>query len=279
MRVALCHLNVICGPQTVNLCQLEQAIRMAAQQGAQWVLTPEMAVQGYHFLYLGQNQVMVPQPAPELRRLLDIVRAGRMYLFLGCGERDPQRQQNYDSCLVFGPDGRLCGRHRKMTTHHFGAEAWAARGSGDTLVPVTCGTVPAGLLVCADAWYVEYARRLQQQGARVLTDLAAWTATRLCGNPLPAWERCSAATGLPVFVCNQTGVSPRMDLTQAQSAVISGGSARLLYQGKPAVLLFDWNEGNGMVVSRQFEVIPFPETEEVSKRGDCQRGRKNNYTA
>lgn len=85
MRVALCHLNVICGPQTVNLCQLEQAIRMAAQQGAQWVLTPEMAVQGYHFLYLGQNQVMVPQPAPELRRLLDIVRAGRMYLFWGAG--------------------------------------------------------------------------------------------------------------------------------------------------------------------------------------------------
>lgn len=49
MKIALCHLELSCGPQERNLHILEQAVRIAAEQGADWVLTPEMAVQGYYF--------------------------------------------------------------------------------------------------------------------------------------------------------------------------------------------------------------------------------------
>ena len=49
MKIALCHLELSCGPQERNLQLLEQAVQLAAEQGADWVLIPEMAVQGYYF--------------------------------------------------------------------------------------------------------------------------------------------------------------------------------------------------------------------------------------
>lgn len=50
MKIALCHLELSCGPQERNLQLLEQAVSIAAEQGADWVLTPEAAVQGYYFI-------------------------------------------------------------------------------------------------------------------------------------------------------------------------------------------------------------------------------------
>ena len=38
MKIALCHLELSCGPQECNLQILEQAVRLAAEQGAEWVL-------------------------------------------------------------------------------------------------------------------------------------------------------------------------------------------------------------------------------------------------
>ena len=69
MKIALCHLELSCGPQERNLQILEQAVRIAAEQGADWVLTPEMAVQGYYFYRIDENAVVVPQPSPELEPL------------------------------------------------------------------------------------------------------------------------------------------------------------------------------------------------------------------
>lgn len=55
MKIALCHLELSCGPQERNLQLLEQGMRLAAEQGADWVLTPEAAVQGYYFYYVNKT--------------------------------------------------------------------------------------------------------------------------------------------------------------------------------------------------------------------------------
>ena len=86
MKIALCHLELSCGPQERNLCVLEQAVRLAAEQGADWVLTPEAAVQGYYFYYVNKNAVVAPQPSPELEPLRKLCREYGITLFLGCGE-------------------------------------------------------------------------------------------------------------------------------------------------------------------------------------------------
>ena len=58
-----------------------------------------------------------------------------------------------------------------------------------------------------------------------------------------------------MFVCNQTGRAEWMDMTIGESVVIENGKAKFSYNGKQAVLLFEWDEVTGIVISKKFEVI------------------------
>ena len=129
MKIALCHLELSCGPQERNLQILEQAVRIAAEQGADWVLTPEVAVQGYYFYRIDENAVVVPQPSPELEPLRKLCCEYGITLFLGCGEYDAACDKNFNSCLVFGPDGEIIGRHRKLFGECMASESWARKGA------------------------------------------------------------------------------------------------------------------------------------------------------
>ena len=57
MKIALLHLNLSGGPQEKNLKVLCKSIKMAAKSGAKWILTPEMALQGYFFTQLDREYV------------------------------------------------------------------------------------------------------------------------------------------------------------------------------------------------------------------------------
>lgn len=56
---------------------------------------------------------------------------------------------------------------------------------------------------------------------------AAWPPGKCCSDPVSVWETCSKLCGVPVIVCNQTGYHERMDMREAESAVIVEGQ-RLL---------------------------------------------------
>ena len=140
MKIALCHLELSCGPQERNLQILEQAVRIAAEQGADWVLTPEVAVQGYYFYRIDENAVVVPQPSPELEPLRKLCCEYGITLFLGCGEYDAACDKNFNSCLVFGPDGEIIGRHRKLFGECMASESWARKGRQACWCALTCGS-------------------------------------------------------------------------------------------------------------------------------------------
>ncbi len=252
MKIALCHLNLSYGPQEQNLRLLQQAMLIAAKQGAQWVLTPEMAVQGYYFYNLDKTAKVKPQPAPELLPLADLCREYELTLFLGCGEYDAASGKSFNSCLVFGPDGSLVGKHRKIFGECLGAEAWARKGSSFTVLP--CNSLQTGVLVCADLWFEENYTGTKNAGAEIIVDLAAWPPTPECGNPLGSWQHASRETGLTVVLCNQTGKAKWMDMTVGQSVVIDKGELKLAYSGKPAVLLFDYDTENKQVQSVKYDV-------------------------
>lgn len=252
MKIALCHVNVSCGPQEDNLRLLGEAVSLAARKGAQWVITPETAVQGYYFYKLNTSACVPQQPAPELDELRSLCRLYKLHLFLGCGEYDSRRQKSYNSCIVFGTDGEVCGRQRK-NFNAGSAEAWAAEG--DSMEVISCGAIKAGVLVCADAWFAKNPAALQRQGAEILVDIAAWPPTEICGDPLPSWVEVSRATGLPFIVCNQTGCTEWMDMTVGQSVVITGGELQLAYSGAPAVLLFEYDFTQRRLMSETFTVL------------------------
>jgi len=95
MKVALCHLELSNGPEQKNIELLEKAVRIAAEKGANWVITPETAVQGYYFYKLEPETKVDKQPSSKLSFLLSLVKDYGLFLFLGCGEYDSEL-----NCLV-----------------------------------------------------------------------------------------------------------------------------------------------------------------------------------
>lgn len=252
MKVAMLHLNVSNGPIEANLQVLYRSILLAAQQGAQWIVTPETAVQGYFFAQKENTLDIEIQPASYLEIMRTLAVIHRLTIFLGCAEKDAKTGKYYNSCLVIGPDGEILGRHRKIRPLEVGAEAWAAKG--EELTPIFCQNLMVGILICADSWYVEHAQRLQQHGAEVIIVPAAWPPGN-CG-PGDCWERCSRGSGLPVWVCNQTGNQGQLNFSKAESTVVVAGKTKLRYSGlQQAVLLFDWDDSRQDLLSSKFTVI------------------------
>ena len=256
LRIALCHLDVSQGPQEKNIEKIEKAIHSAGQHGANWIVTPETALQGYYFYVIdpSQKEKIKEQPSSTIDSLLKASGKYGASLFLGAGDYNAKADCYRNACLVFGPDGNLIGRHNKLSAHvGFGAEKWST--NDNKLNPVICDGVTTGVLVCSDIWFLNYPRILADKGAQIIVDIAAWPPTKETGNPLPSWERVSERIGLPLVICNQTGTPQWMDMTPGQSAVIENGKAKLLHSGEEAVLLFDWNPGTGKVVSDTFDIL------------------------
>lgn len=254
MKIALCHLEVSCGPQESNLAKIERAVKIAGEHGARIVVTPETAVQGYYFHRLDEARKLEVQPAQYLDSLRKTVTEQKVYLLLGCGEYVPETGKHHNSCLVFAPDGSLQSRHRKIYGEKLGSEKWAS--PGDAVSTTKCDGVNVGVLVCADSWFDERPLALKEQGADLLIDIAAWPETKETGNPLPSWKKVTKITGLPFIVCNQTGKTKWMDMTIGESVAIQDEIVKCSYSGAEAVLLLEFDTVKNKILSEKFEVIP-----------------------
>lgn len=246
IRVALAHLALAAGPVERNLDRLATAVGVAAEAGADWVITPEMAVQGYFCLEDCGGEGLRPDVA--LAPLTGLAARHGLTLFLGCAERDAGTGALHNSCVVFGPDGRPLGRHRK--TRRIGqAESWAT--PGEAIDPVASPAGPVGILVCADSWWTDNTVALAGKGATAIVVPAAWPP----GNHGPdgCWERGSQLGRVPLFVCNQTGYHPRLDFREAVSMVAIDGASRMDHSGAEAVLLFDWSPATGEIFGTAFD--------------------------
>jgi predicted amidohydrolase len=95
-------------------------------------------------------------------------------------------------------------------------------------------------MICADAYAPWIAQRLRELGAKILVSSAAWGPGPY--GPSGEWERVTSDTGLPLLVCNRTGMDRTLDFTHAESVVVKEG--RRLYSmasETSAVFLVDWD--------------------------------------
>ena len=253
IKVALCHLVLSQGPEAANRKLLLAAISKAAAAGANWIVTPETALQGYYFKRMDPQQQVQEQNESSLQDFTSLAKELGVYLFLCCGEHDAAAQADYNSCLVINPQGRIQSRHRKVIDIKGVTEGWASSGAG---VHITeCQGIKVGLLVCADAWYDERPRALQEQGAQIIIDMAAWPPSQVCGNPFGKWQQVSQNTGLPFVVCNQTGTTEWMDMYIGESVVDYQGECLLTYQGEQGILMFSWDFDNNKLLASSYEIL------------------------
>jgi N-carbamoylputrescine amidase len=250
LRVALLHLAPVTAQVDHNRRLVEQAVQVAARTGAHWAVTPELCIPGYVFASRIGTDWILPQPDPWMQGFCRLVRELGLTVFLSHPERDPQTDNLYNTVFVINPQGEIAGKHSKVKALR-GPEGWSTPGK--EIEPVQCGQVPVGILICADAYRNEVAQALKDKGAQVLVSPASWG---LGGcQPRGEWEQRTLDTGLPIMVCNRSGVEPdEMDYTTAESVVAQGGQ-RLLSgcSGRSVVLTFDWDLEEMRLLSGEFQ--------------------------
>lgn len=237
-RVALLHLAPRPGDLAHNRLLIERSILKAAEAGANWVITPELAVCGYTFVPTIGIDWISPQPDAWMLRVCNLAARLRVHIFLSLPEKDERTTKLHNATFVIGSDGEIRGKHRKINTLRVGSEAWSSPGSSVTPVSIE-PNCSVGVLICADAYSATIPIELQAKGAQFLVSPAAWRPGEY--GPNGEWERSTIDTDLPLFVCNRTGPDVTMNFAEAESVVVHGGKRHVsLKSEKSIAFVFTW---------------------------------------
>jgi predicted amidohydrolase len=222
LTVAFLHLAPELGAVDRNRSLIEYGTRVAADSGADWVLSGELVVSGYRFQPLIGTNWIAEQPDTWMRRLARLSSDLRVSSFVSHPERDGVTGKLFNSLFVIGGNGQVLGRHRKLDPTP-GSEDWSS--AGEPGHPILLDGITIGLLICADACKALPALRLRDSGAQLLVSSAAWWPGEW--GPKGEWEARTLDTGLPMIVCNRTGCDHASQLFGSESVVVDRGEKLL----------------------------------------------------
>ena len=219
MRVALIQMPVVPDKQR-NIQTALAKIREAADNGADFAVLPEMFCCPY------DNSCFRPYGEPEgseAQAALSALAAERKLYLVGGTVPELAGEHVYNTCYVYGPDGRQLARHRKAHLfdidvpggQRFRESDTFSRGNAVTTFETAFGTM--GLCVCFDLRFEELARCMCLRGAKVIFVPAAFNMTTGPAH----WEILFRQRAVD-NQCFTVGVAPARD--EAASYVSYGNS-------------------------------------------------------
>lgn len=194
INIATVALEVTFDP-VANLAAIERAVTEAAAQGADLVVLPEQALQGYltdtvaldldNVAYQFAHAEVVPDGA-SVARIIELAERLAVHVVVGFTERDARFPDRlFNSAVLCGPDG-LIGTYRKV--HQPGNEKHVYfPGKGFPVFDTAIGRV--GILICYDMCFPESTRELALQGADILVLPTAWAYAEPGGGAEPERDR------------------------------------------------------------------------------------------
>ncbi|OAT79446.1 carbon-nitrogen hydrolase family protein [Desulfotomaculum copahuensis] len=215
-KVAVCQLKVTEDKKN-NLTRAGEMIRQAAARGARLVALPEM----FNCPYLSHLFPRYAESYPDgesIAMLSAAARQGKVYLVGGSiPERDGDKV--FNTSFIFGPDGRLLGRHRKV--HLFDVDLpgglrvkeSSTLGAGNQVTVIPTEMCPVGVAICYDVRFPELIRLMALKGAKLIVIPAAFNMTTGPAH----WElifRTRAVDNQVYFI----GASPARDVRAAYVA-------------------------------------------------------------
>lgn len=179
-KAAVCQLTVV-EDKNKNLEQARGMIARAAADGAKLVALPEM----FNCPYVAGLFPAYAESFPDgktFEMLSGAARDEKIYLV---GGSVPEREgaRVFNSSFVFGPDGSLLGRHRKMHLFDVNIPGRVNVRESDTLSPgnqvtvIDTGLGRIGVAICYDVRFPELIRLMALAGARVVVIPAAFNMT------------------------------------------------------------------------------------------------------
>ena len=143
----------------------------------------DLVVIGETIPYVGvkkqPHEVAESVPGPTTDYFSSLAKKHAIHIVVGLYERDEQIV--YNVAALFGPDGNLIGKYRKVCLPHREIEQGVTPGNDYPVFQTKFGKV--GLMVCYDGFFPEVARELTNRGAEVI----AWPVWGC--NPLLAQAR------------------------------------------------------------------------------------------
>lgn len=185
LKIASLMFKPVKWDKDVNLLQLDKAIRKARADGAELIVTPEGALEGYVVNQVirasGQarselakrfNELAEPRDGLYIRHFQKLSRELEVYLVLGFLEVD--QGKTYNTAVLIDPNGTITGKYRKT---HFAQGYSTGDKKGDNPVGYTRGTKypvfnvkssSIGIMICYDRRVPEVAGRLVRNGAEMI---------------------------------------------------------------------------------------------------------------
>ncbi|HEV2528179.1 MAG TPA: carbon-nitrogen hydrolase family protein [Thermomicrobiales bacterium] len=164
-----------------NLQKYEGFIAEAAERGVQYLVFPEVSVQGY---LLGGRALGTPEmreqidyfrataepiPGPTTQRLHTLAKRHGMLIQAGMAERTMDGAVIYNSAVLIGPDG-LIGVFRKFHNQF----EWPIFNPGDHMPVFDTPIGRLGMFICYDLAFPEISRLFALQGATIAALTTAW---------------------------------------------------------------------------------------------------------
>lgn len=166
------------GDAAANLARIEGMVAEAAQQGADLVVFPELALSGYECGSgdCGMHHALAQTiPGPATDTIARLARRLDLYVVFSMPERDAgDATRVYISAPLIGPDG-LIGVYRKIhvAPPPLFTETRCFTG-GDSIPVFSTRFGPLGINICADFWvFPEIARIQMLKGARLILNCTA----------------------------------------------------------------------------------------------------------
>jgi predicted amidohydrolase len=183
VTVACIQFPSLVGRKSQTLDLAEAMIRSAAAQGAQVLMTPEVAFSGFKG---GEREREAAEaiPGPMSERFARLARELRVHLLIGMSELRHGEIQN--AMAAIDPRGQLMGVMRKVHINKYETPGGWRNGDGfPTWRFVTdTGEFTGGVMICYDRELPESARLLMLGGADVIFNPLA------CGCPTVDIHRC-----------------------------------------------------------------------------------------
>jgi NAD+ synthase (glutamine-hydrolysing) len=216
MRVGFAQINTTVGDIKPNAEKILAAYREASRQGAQLVITPELALTGYPPQDLVFKSGFVPQTLEQLRVLHDEI--GTVPLLVGYVDFNPKKTGKpfVNSCAVLERERPIRKIFKTLLPTYDVFDEARYFEPADDQQPIELLAQKVGITICEDIWTDKYLRhdlyhcdpveRLVGQGATVILNLSS--------SPFsvgkPALRRAMVTElalqhRIPFFYCNAVG--------------------------------------------------------------------------
>ena len=202
--LALAQLNPTVGDLAGNAARMLAFARDAAEQGAELVLFPEMALVGYPPEDLVLVHAFRERAMQEARGLAEATKALSCDLIFGCVWEEGGRIYNASLLASGGALSVLRTKHDLPNYGVFDEKRVFAQGTAAQVIDWR--GVKLGLLICEEVWDVAAARAIAAQGAEILlVQNASPYHIGKAGQRKTVVSAATAATGLPLVYLNLVG--------------------------------------------------------------------------